>query len=154
MAFGSSLQKILKDRHFMAVGLKKLQQTLADIFFDSDFQWLYYYICVLAIKLIYTIFNEVVPLTARNFNKSWLKNSWPLYLNLSNMIKLCTDNWFTKNSKCQQFFEKRAAKKEKCLGFFKDRYFVIGEPININVGVLRDFCGLSKKSSFAIFPKI
>ena len=59
MAFGSSLQKILKDRHFMAVRLKKLQQTLPDIFSDSDFQWLYYYIRVLVIKLIYTIFNEM-----------------------------------------------------------------------------------------------
>ena len=59
MAFGSSLQKILKDHHFMAVGLKKLQQTLPDIFSDSDFQWLYYYIRVLVIKLIYTIFNEM-----------------------------------------------------------------------------------------------
>ena len=43
----------------MAVGLKKLQQTLPDIFSDSDFQWLYYYIRVLVIKLIYTIFNEM-----------------------------------------------------------------------------------------------
>ena len=70
------------------------------------------------------------------------------------MINLYPDNLFTKNSKCQQFFEKTAAKKEKRLVFLKDRYFIIGDPININVGVLRDFCGLSKKSSFAIFPKI
>ena len=44
---------------------------------------------------------------ARNFN-----NSWPLHLTFSNIIKLCPNIWFIKNSKCQQyFFEKGAAKK-------------------------------------------
>ena len=39
---------------------------------------------------------KVATSAARNFNKSW-----PLYLNFSNMINLCPNIWFIKNSKCQ-----------------------------------------------------
>ena len=63
----------------------------------------------------------------RNFN-----NSWPLYLTFSNMINLCPNIWFIKNSKClQYFFPKGAAKKHKFFLFLKGRYFAMASPINM-----------------------
>ena len=45
--------------------------------------------------------------TTCNFN-----NNWPLYLNFSNMIKLCPNIWFIKNLKFQQYlFWKRSPQK-------------------------------------------
>ena len=59
--------------------------------------------------------NEVATSTARNFN-----NSWPLYLNFSNMINLCLNIWFIKNSKCQQFlFWKKSRQKNATFLLFK-----------------------------------
>ena len=52
--------------------------------------------------------NEVATSTARNFN-----NSWPLYLNFSNMINLCLSIWFIENSKCQQFLFWKRSRQEK-----------------------------------------
>ena len=71
----------------------------------------------------------VATSSARNFN-----NNWPIYLNFSNMIKLCPNIWFIKNSKFQQFvFWKRS--RQKFFIFLKGRYFVMGGPINMNFGV-------------------
>ena len=75
--------------------------------------------------------NEVATSTVRNFN-----NSWPLYLIFLNMINLCPNIWFIKNSKCQQFaFWKRSHHKHKVLIFLKSCYFVMGGPIDMKFGV-------------------
>ena len=89
-------------------------------------------------------------LTTRNFN-----NSWPLYLNFSNMIKLCTSIWFIKNLKCQEcFFGKGAAKKTQILNIFKGRYFVMGGPIDMNVSVFWETSvGFLKSVVLELFPK-
>ena len=48
----------------------------------------------------------------------------------------CCAFWFIKTSKCQQyFFEKGAAKKHKFFIFLKGGLFVMGGPIDINVGI-------------------
>ena len=66
-----------------------------------------------------------------------LNNSWLLYLNFSHMINLCRNNWFIKNSKCQQFFilKKEPPNKHNFFIFLKSRFFVMGGPIDINVEV-------------------
>ena len=75
--------------------------------------------------------NEVTTLTSRDFNNSWL-----LYLNFSNIINLCLNISIIKNSKRHQIlFRKRKKKKHKFFIFLKGRYFVMGGPINMNVGV-------------------
>ena len=54
----------------------------------------------------------------RNFNNS---TSRPLYLNFSNMMKLCPNIWFIQNSKCPQFiFWKKIAKETQIFHFFND----------------------------------
>ena len=95
--------------------------------------------------------NEVATSTARNFN-----NSWPLYLNFSNMINLCLNIWFIKNSKCQQFlFWKRSRqKKHKFFIFLKGRYFVMGSPIDMNDGVFWETSvSFLKSVVLQLFPK-
>ena len=76
--------------------------------------------------------NEVAASTARNFN-----NSWPLYLRFSNMINLCLNIWFIKNWKYQKIlFCKRGCQKNLKLSIFlKGLHFVMGGPIDLNVGV-------------------
>ena len=95
--------------------------------------------------------NEVATSTARNFN-----NSWPLYLNFSNMINLCLSIWFIENSKCQQFlFWKRSRQKSTIFHIFTGPSFRNGWLYwHEYWRVLRNFCGLSKKCSFATFPEI
>ena len=90
-------------------------KLLSDISFESRIQ----YIALSSLELFSCIsyyvdlddiqWNEVATSTARNFN-----NSWPPYLNFWNMINLCPNIWFIKNSKCQQFFFwKRSCQKQK-----------------------------------------
>ena len=70
---------------------------------------------------------SIVTSTAHNFN-----NSWPLHLTFSNMINLCPNIWFIKNSKCQQYFlKKEPPKKHRFFIFLKGRYFVMGGPIDM-----------------------
>ena len=109
--------------------------------------------------------------TARNFNNrvrlqsKWLwvqvqlqsLNSWPLYLNFSNMINLCPSIWFIKNSKRQQFvfLEKELPKTTHFLNVFRGPLVRNGWPYWYKCWrVLRDLCGLSKKYCFTTFPKI
>ena len=99
-------------------------KLLADISFESylqniAFSSLKLFLCAFCSVYLDDIqWNEVATSTAPNFN-----NSWPLYLNFSNMINLYPNIWFIKNSKCQQFL------------FLKGCYFVMGGPIVKNVGV-------------------
>ena len=101
---------------------------------------------------IYNIqWNEVATSTARNFN-----NSWPLYLIFLNMINLCPNIWFIKNSKCQQFFhlKKEPPKKHKFFIFLKGCYFVMGSPIDMNVDVFWETSvGFLKSVVLQLFPK-
>ena len=88
---------------------------------------------------------------ARNFN-----NRWPLYLNFSNMINLCPNIWFIKNSKCQSFFLKKRShqKKHNSFTFLIGRYFVMGGPIDITVGVFWETSvGFLKNVVLQLFPK-
>ena len=94
---------------------------------------------------------KVATSAARNFNKSW-----PLYLNFSNMINLCPNIWFIKNSKCQQFFhlKKEPPKKHKFFIFLKGCYFVMGSPIDMNVDVFWETSvGFLKSVVLQLFPK-
>ena len=89
--------------------------------------------------------------TASNFN-----NSWPIYLNFSNMINLCPNIWFIKDSKCQQFvFWKRSLQKTQIFHIYNRPLFCNGWPYWYEFWrILRDSCGLSKKIGFATFPEI
>ena len=91
-----------------------------------------------------------------NLDGSYFNNSWPLYLNFSNMINLCPNIWFIKNSKCQQFFhlKKELPKKHKCFIFLKGCYFVMGSPIDMNVDVFWETSvGFLKSVVLQLFPK-
>ena len=67
-----------------------------------------------------------------NFDGRNFSNSWLLHLTLSNMINLCPNIRFTKNSKCQQYFLKtEPPKKHNFFIFLKCRYFVMGGPITM-----------------------
>ena len=77
--------------------------------------------------------NELATSRARNFN-----NSCPLCLIFLNVINLCPNIWFIKNSKCQQFFylkKEPPKKKHKFFIFLKGCYFVMSWPIDMNVDV-------------------
>ena len=95
--------------------------------------------------------NEVATSTAHNFN-----NSRPLYLIFSNMINLCPNIWFIKNSNVSNFyFEKGAAKKAQIFHIFTGSLFCNGWPNWHECSrILRKFCGLSKEFGFATFPEI
>ena len=50
---------------------------------------------------------------------------------------------------------KKVQPKNTNFAFLKGRYFIMGGPIVMNVGVfLKDLCGFSKKCDFVTFPKI
>ena len=89
------------------------------------------FVCVLLSWSRRYSWNEVATSLARNFN-----NGWPLHLTFSNIINLCQNIWFIKNSKCQHFFIwiRRCQKKHKFFIFLKGCYFVMGSPIDMNVG--------------------
>ena len=154
--FPLNFAKMLQGRYFV-VGGPKNHKLLATISFDSGLQNI-----VLTSLLLFSCpcyqadlgdiqWNEVAILTARNFN-----NNWPLYLNLSNMINLCPNILFIKISKCLQFlFWKRSRKKRhKFFILLKDRYFVMGGPINMNVGVFWETSvGFLKSVVLQLFPK-
>ena len=132
-------------------------QTLSRYFFRTAFKILYYrvycYFCVLVIKvdLDDIQWTKVATSTAHNYN-----NNWPIYLNFSNMINLCPNIWFIKNSKCQQFvFWKRSRQKTQIFHIFKGPLFRNGWPYWYEFWrILRDSCGLSKKCGFATLPEI
>ena len=94
--------------------------------------------------------NKVATSLARDFN-----NSWPLYLNFSNMINLWPNIWFMKNSKCHQFlFWKRRRQKTKFLNILKGRHFVMDGPIDMNVGEFWETSGsFLKNVVLELFPK-
>ena len=112
--------------------------TGSNISFDRGFQKIVLWgLLLLSCACYYvglddTQWNEVATSTARNFN-----NSWPLYLSFSNMINLCPDIWFIKNSKCYQFlfWKKNRQKKHKFFIFLKGSYFVMSDHIDMKVGV-------------------
>ena len=138
---------ILQGCHFV-VGEPKNFKLLADISFEGSLQ----NTVLPSLMLFLCVCYEVTTSTARNFN-----NSWPLYLNFWNMINLSPIFWFIQNSKCQQFFfvEKTTAKKAQIFHIFKGLLFRNGWPYWHECWrALRDFCGLSKKCGFTIFPEI
>ena len=88
--------------------------------------------------------------TASNFN-----NSWPIYLNFSNMINLCPNIWFIKDSKCQQFvFWKRSRQKTQIFHIFKGPLFRNGWPYWYDVDVFWETSvGFLKSVVLQLFPK-
>ena len=90
--------KILQGRHFVVGGPKNFK-LLVDISFESGLQStvllsLLLFLCACYYVDLHDIqWNEVATSTASNFN-----SSWPLYLNFSNMMILCPNIWFIKNS--------------------------------------------------------
>ena len=142
--------KYLEDRHFVVGGQKNFK-LLSDISFDTGFQknvlsnlLLFSFACVLRWSRIYSM-KWIATTTVCRFN-----NSWRLYLHFSRMINLCANIWFTKNSKCQQCLFWRKSRQKTHKFFIRNESFYWYECWR----VLRDFCGLSKKCSFATFPKI
>ena len=110
--FCSISQKFLQG-HFVVGGPKNFK-LLADISFESGLQntalpSLMLFLCsCYYVDLDDIQWNEVATSTVRNFN-----NSWPLYLIFLNMINLCPNIWFIKNSKCQQFFHLKKEPSKK-----------------------------------------
>ena len=97
--FRSISQKLFQGRHFVVGGTRNFK-LLSDISFDSGFQKiilssLQLFLCACYLGDIQ--WNKVATSMARNFNNIWL-----LYLHLSNMLNLCPNIWFIKNSECQQ----------------------------------------------------
>ena len=90
-----------------------------------------------------------------NLDGSYFNNSWPLYLNFSNMINLCPNIWFIKNSKYQQFvFWKRSRQKTQIFLISKGRYFAMGCPIDMNFGVFWETpVDFLKSVVLQLFPK-
>ena len=124
--------KILQGRHFVVGGPKTLK-LLADIFCESSLQNTVLSSLLLILCACYQVdlddiqWNEAETSTARS-----LSNSWPLHLTFSNMINLCPNSWFIKNSKCQQYFvKKEPSKKHKFFILLKGRYFVMCGPIDM-----------------------
>ena len=92
-----------------------------------------------------------------NSDSRIFNNSWPLHLNFSNVINLCPNIWFIKNSKCQQsFFEKRSRQKKTRISHtLKDRYFVMGGHIDMNLSVFWEISvGFLKSIALQLFPEI
>ena len=93
--------KILQDRHFLVGGAKNFK-LLAEFFLESGLQNIVLLILLLFLCACYEAdlddiqWKEVATSTAHNFN-----NSWPLYLNFSNVINLCPNIWFIKDFTCQ-----------------------------------------------------
>ena len=147
---------ILQGRHFVVDGPKNFK-LLADISFESSFQNTVLPSLLLILCARYYVDlddiqrNEVETSTACNFN-----NSWSLYLIFLNVINLCPNIWFFKNSKCQQFFhfKKEPPKKHKLFIFLSGCYFVMGNPIDMNVDVfLETSVGFLKSVVLQLFPK-
>ena len=90
-----------------------------------------------------------------NLDGSYFNNSWPLYLNFSNMINLCPNIWFIKNSKCQQFvFWKRSRQKTQIFHIFKGPLFRNGWPYWYDVDVFWETSvGFLKSVVLQLFPK-
>ena len=145
-----SFAKTLHGRHFVVGGTKSFKH-LADIFFlEQPSKCCIAEFTAIFVRLLrrYSV-NLVATSTARNFN-----NSWHIYLNFPDMINLCSNIWFIKNSKCQHFvFWKRSGQKmDDKNGWHKFHngwsYWYEFSPI------LRDSFGLSKNCSFTTFPEI
>ena len=133
-------------------------KLLADTFFwerlSNIVYQVYCHFHVLVIKFIldYIQWNIVATSTIRNFN-----NSSPLYLNFSNIINLCLNNWFIEDLKISSiFFWKRSRQKiPQIFHILKGPLFRNGRSYWYKYWrILRDFCGLSKNCGFWIFPKI
>ena len=52
------------------------------------------------------------------------------------------------------FILKKKKKPRQKLSFLRGRYFVMGSPIDMNVGVFWETSGLSKMCGFSTFPEI
>ena len=131
-------------------GWTKIFKLLADISFDSSLQNTALPSLLLFLCACYWIdpdniqWNEVTTSTAHNFN-----NNCHLYLNFSNMINLCPNIWFMKSSKCQE-----PPKNHKSFIFLQGRYFVMGGPIDMNIGVFWETsAGFLKSVVLQLFPK-
>ena len=154
--FPFNFVKTLQSRHLVVGGSKSFKR-LSDIRFENSLQY-----NVLASLLLFSLaryyadldeihWTEIATSIARNFD-----NNWPIFLNFSNMINLCTNIWFIKNSKCQQFvFWKRSRQKTQFFHIFKGRYFVMAGPVDTNFGVFWEIpVDLSKTCGFATFAEI
>ena len=134
----------------------KIFKLLADISFQSGLQNVVLSTLLLFSCACYQVDlddikqSELATFITCNFNISW-----PLYFYFSNVINLCPNFWFIINSKYQQFlFEKKTTRKTYLLKFLKECYFVMGQDINVNVGVFKNsFVGFLKSVVMYIFPK-
>ena len=152
--FPSNLTKNLQGRHFVKGGPKNFKFYLI-LLLTVDFKTLYYqiYCCfyvfvILNLSRWYSIY-EVTTLTARNFN-----NSRFLYHYFSEMSNFFPNIRFIKNVSSFNF-EERATRKTPIFHLFKGTLFCNGRLYWFECWcVLRDFCRLSKKCSFATFPKL
>ena len=153
--FPFNFAKTLRGRHFVK-GWPKTFKLLVDTFFENSLQntvlpSLLLFLCAsYYVDLDDIQWTEVATSTARNFN-----NSWPLYLNFSNMINLCPNIWFIKNSKCHQFvFWKRSRQKTQICNILKGPLFRYEWPYWYEFRqILRNFCWLSKKKWFWNFSQ-
>ena len=147
--------KDLKGRHFVAASPKN-SKLLLDISFDSGFQKIVLWSLLLNLCACYWVdlvdiqWNKVGTSTVRKFS-----NSWPLYLNFSNMINLFQNIRFIKTLKCPQFlFWKKNRQKTQIFHFLKDRYFVMCRFLDMNLGVFWDTSeGFRKIVVLQLFPK-
>ena len=137
-------------RHFVVSLPKKFQTFTSNPHFFSDLRKLVLSILLLFSCAYYQVdlddlqWNEVATSTGRNFNNGWL-----IYLDFLNMVNLSPNIWFIKNSKCQQFlFRKKSRQNNTNFSFsLNSRYFVIGDSIDINVGVFWETFGDMLKST-------
>ena len=88
---------------------------------------------------------------SRRYSTKWSSNfdgPWPLYLIFLNIINLCLNIWFIKNSECSQFFHlKKEPPKEHKFFIFRRLLFRNGQPYWYECWrILREFFGFSKSN--------
>ena len=129
---------------------KKLQTFSRHFFWEQPSKYCIAEFTAIFVCLLLSWSRRYSTSTTRNFY-----NNWPTYLNFSNMINLCPNIWFIKNSRCQQFvFWKRSRQKHKFFIFLKGRYFVMDGPIDMNFGVLWEApVDFLKSVVLQLFPK-
>ena len=130
---------------------KKLQTFIRHLFLEQPSKCCIAEFTAIFVCLLLSWSRRYSTSTTRNFY-----NNWPTYLNFSNMINLCPNIWFIKNSKCQQFvFWKRSRQKTQIFHIFKGPIFHNGWPYWYEFWrILRDSCRLSKTCGFETFPEI
>ena len=141
---------------FCGVWTKNLQTFSRNFFWERPSKYCIVELTAVSMCLLLSWSRRYSMKWSSNLGGSYFNNSWPLYLNFSNMINLCPNIWFIKNSKCQYFFLKKGPPKETQIfhisrgPLFRNGWAYWSEYWR----VLRDFCGFSKKCCFTTFPEI